>query len=76
MQIKETTFKVITKPNSSKNEITSFDEGRKAYRISIKAAPDAGKANAELIRFLSKHIGKKVEIISGKTSKEKLIRVK
>jgi len=63
---------VIVKPNSSKSEI-KLEGG--VYRVSIKAAPDKGRANKELVKFLSRHFKKKAEIISGARSKKKLIRL-
>ncbi len=48
-------------------------------KIRIKAAPEKGKANAELIKFLSKQYGlpkEKISIISGSTDRTKLIKLK
>ncbi len=67
-------IKVIVKPNSARNDI-SYDEGRKAYVVRIKAPPQDGKANLELIKFLSRHFKKRAEIVSGATSREKIIRL-
>ena len=67
------TIRVTVKPNSSRNEILSM-EGEK-YKIAIKAAPDKGRANKELIKFLSRYFKKKVTIISGFRSREKLVRL-
>ena len=73
-------IKVI--PNSNKNEITEIleDENKeKTYKIRIKAAPEKGKANKELIKFLGKKLNinkKNILIISGKTERIKLLRIK
>ena len=75
MLIKEKIFKVIIKPNSLKNEIIGFDRDKKAYKISIKEKTEQNKANKELIRFLSKSLGKRVKIKSGLRSREKIIEV-
>ncbi|OGX07432.1 MAG: hypothetical protein A2Y06_03395 [Omnitrophica WOR_2 bacterium GWA2_37_7] len=64
------TFKVKVKPNALRNEIC-FEEG--VYKVNIKAPADKNKANKELIRYLSKWLGRKVAIKSGFTSREKLI---
>ena len=48
------------------------------YRIELKAIPVEGKANEELIRFLSKLLGiskSKIYITSGVRSKNKLVNV-
>ncbi|MBW2966097.1 DUF167 domain-containing protein [Candidatus Woesearchaeota archaeon] len=74
--IKNNTLKVLIKPNSSKNQILNFDTNKKALRISIKAVPAKGKANQELIKFLSKLLKKKVTIIKGLTNREKILNIK
>ena len=58
-------IKVI--PNSRKNKI----DGTSVY---IKAKADNNKANDELVRFLSKKIGR-IKILRGKTSSRKLIKM-
>ncbi|MBL7147544.1 MAG: YggU family protein [Nanoarchaeota archaeon] len=75
MQIKEDVFKIIVKPNSAKNEIVKFDNERKAYRVNIKEKAEDNKANIEIIKFFSKLLKKKVKIIKGLKSKEKIIKV-
>ena len=75
MKIKENKFKVIVKANSNSNEIISFNEVKKAYRINLKAKPIEGEANKELIKFLSKELKKSVRIISGFRNKEKIVEV-
>ena len=67
-------FKIIVKPNSSKNEITGFDNEKNAYRVNIKAPAEKGKANKEIIKFFSRLLKKRVEIVKGKTSKEKILK--
>jgi uncharacterized protein YggU (UPF0235/DUF167 family) len=58
MEIKETKFKAIIKPNSRTNEIICFDKNKKAYLIKVKAKAENNKTNKELIKFLSKILGK------------------
>ena len=68
------TIKVIT--NAKQTEVV--EEKNNHLKIKLKATPVKGKANAELIKLLSKKykISKsKIEIIKGLTSKEKLIRI-
>lgn len=73
-------IKVI--PKSNRNEIveTFTDaDGEETIKIRIKAAPEKGKANAELIKFLSKEWElprAAIEIVSGKTERLKLIKLK
>jgi len=72
-------IKVLAK--SPKNEVTEImedDSGEKTIKIRIKAVAKKGKANAELIKFLSKELGvsqSEISIISGKTEQLKLIRI-
>ncbi|MDP3765486.1 MAG: DUF167 family protein [Nanoarchaeota archaeon] len=75
MEIKESRFNVIVRPNSKENKIDSFDKGKNAYRISIRAKAEDNKANIEIIKFLSKLLKKKVKIISGFKSREKIIEI-
>jgi len=76
MQIKESPFKIIVKPNSFKNEVLGYDCGKGAYRVAIKAKPENNKANIEIIRFFSKLLKKRVKIVKGLKSKEKIIKTK
>lgn len=75
MEIKEGIFKAIIKPNSVKNEIVGFNKNKNAYLIKIKARVEDNKANIELVKFLSKVLGKRAKIKSGFKSKEKIIEI-
>ncbi|MDD3231952.1 MAG: DUF167 domain-containing protein [Clostridia bacterium] len=69
------TFEVKVIPNSSKNELIKIENG---YKVRIKGAPVDGQANKMLIKFLSKEFKisqKSIEIIRGKTSKNKIISI-
>jgi len=66
---------IIVKPNSPKNEIVEWDEVKERLRVNIKAVPDKNKANKEVVKYFSKLIGKKVEIIKGLRSREKTLKV-
>lgn len=68
-------LKISVKTNSPKAEIKGFDEVKGAVKVNIRAPPIEGRANAEVIRLFSKLLKKKVEIKTGKSSKEKLLRV-
>ena len=66
------------KPNSKKQEIVvdSFD---KKITIFVKAQPDKGKANKELLKFLAKILEKTtsdISIVAGQTSRDKTLIVK
>ncbi|MBI2140188.1 YggU family protein [Candidatus Woesearchaeota archaeon] len=73
MEIQESRFKVIIRPNSPKNSIVGYDGGRKAYLVSIREKAEDNKANRELVKFLSRELKRRVRIKSGFSSREKLI---
>ena len=69
-------IKVKIGPSSSKNKIDGVYNN--ALKISITTPPVEGKANKECIAFLAKYFDvakSKIEIISGETSKNKLIKI-
>jgi uncharacterized protein len=70
------TITVQVQPKSSSDEIAGVHDGRLKVRIS--APPVEGKANERLTEVLAKAFGvskSSVEIIKGKTSKFKTIRI-
>ena len=61
-------------PNASRNEMVAFADG--VLRVKIAAPPIKGKANKELIAFLSRllEVGKgSVNIIKGHTTRSKVV---
>jgi uncharacterized protein (TIGR00251 family) len=70
------TLSVKIQPRASKNEIIRM-EGR-GLKIRLTAPPVDGAANEALVRFLADtlHVSKsQVEIVSGHTAREKIIRI-
>ncbi len=68
-------IKVTTKQPKTEY-INTLDDG--TIKIRIKAVPEKGKANEELIRFLSKELKIEkdmIEITSGTTDTIKLVRI-
>ena len=68
--------KVKIVPGSSKNKIIGAYNN--ALKISIAAPPAEGKANKKCITYLAKYFDvakSKIEIISGQTGKNKLIKI-
>jgi uncharacterized protein (TIGR00251 family) len=64
-------IKVI--PRAKKTESVGFmDDGTE--KIRIKSIPEDGKANQELLRFLTERDGGKWTILSGATSTKKLLK--
>lgn len=66
-------LEVRVKANARENKILE-KEGNK-LKVAINAPAKEGRANKELIRFLSKELKTKVEIIKGKSSPNKLLKV-
>ena len=69
--IKNNKLDISVKPNSAKNEIIGWDENKKRLIIKIKAVPEKGKANKEIINYLSKILKKKISIVKGSRIKKK-----
>lgn len=71
------TLKIKVSPKMSKIEFRKVLEDG-TLKLNIKSAPEKGKANKEIINFLSKGfcISKKnISILSGETSPLKLVRL-
>lgn len=68
-------LRIIVKPNSAKNEIVKFDKEKQAYRVNIKEKAEKNKANKEIVKFFSKLLKKKVRIMKGLKSREKILKV-
>ena len=71
-----TTLSVRIQPRASKNEIVHAEGG--GLKIRLTAPPVDGAANEALIKFLSGELGvakSSVEIVSGQTSRDKIIRI-
>lgn len=69
-------IQVQISPKSSRDEIVGLHGGR--LKIKISAPPVDGKANERLVLFIAKSLGvpkTSIEIIKGKTSRLKTLRV-
>ena len=76
MNNSNTRLAVKITPNAGRNEIAGFKEG--TLHVKIAAPPEKGKANKELVDFLSERLGVKkstILIIKGQTSRNKVISV-
>ncbi len=63
-------------PNATKDEVVGFSDG--VWQVRVAAPPIKGKANKELISFLSKVLGvgrSSLSITKGHTTRSKLIAV-
>ncbi len=66
---------VVVKPNAKKTEILSADRVTKVVKIAVAAPADKDKANKELLKFISRLLGRKVAFASGLRSKEKILQI-
>ena len=66
-------IKVKVHPNSSQEKVVKISD--KEYEVWIKEKPVDGKANASLEKILKKYFGKPAKIISGFTSRKKIVEV-
>ena len=69
-------LQIYVQPKAKKNEIEGIDEWRGRLKVKVKAPPVGGKANKELVKFLSKLLGAEVELVKGETSREKDVLVR
>jgi uncharacterized protein (TIGR00251 family) len=68
-----TIIKILVKPKAKKFEIKPEEE---ILTVFCRNVPEKGKVNKEIIKELSKMLKRRVEIVSGFTSKEKILLVK
>jgi uncharacterized protein (TIGR00251 family) len=64
---------IKVQPNSGRQEIQKL--GKDNYKIFLKKSPEDNKANQELIKLLKKHYKKEAKIITGFTSKNKVVEI-
>ncbi|ATU05832.1 hypothetical protein BKN14_05380 [Candidatus Gracilibacteria bacterium HOT-871] len=70
-------LKIKVVPNSPKTEFSGeMEDG--TLKLKVNGIPEKGKVNKEIINFLAKYFSvktKDIKIISGKTSRNKLIKI-
>ena len=66
-------LKIKVHPKSGKQEVVKVCDD---YEVWVKSESKNNKANIELIKLLSKYFNTDVKILSGKTSKNKIVGVK
>ena len=70
------TLSIRIQPRASKNEIVTMESG--GIKIRLTAPPVDGAANEALVKFLATTLSipkSHVEIVSGHTSREKVVRI-
>jgi uncharacterized protein (TIGR00251 family) len=74
--VESITLPIRIQPRASKNEIIWMENG--GLKIRLTSPPVDGAANEALIRFLADTLSvarSQVEIVRGKTSRDKIIRI-
>ncbi len=66
---------IVVTPRSDKFEISGYNKWREAVEVRIKAYPEKGRANKEIINEFSKITKTHVEIISGHKSHHKILKI-
>jgi len=64
---------VTVKPGSRDDKIEEQDDG--SLLVCVRAPAERGKANIAVIRLLSRHFKKNVELVSGFTSHHKIVEL-
>lgn len=60
-------------PGASRTEIKGIYDG--ALRVRVASPPTSGEANRALVRFLSKKLGCRVELVAGARSRRKQLHL-
>jgi uncharacterized protein len=77
MAVASTRLKLRVVPGAGRSEVV----GRygAAWKIRVGAAPERGRANAELLELLSKRLGVRpaeLSIVSGRASRDKVVELR
>jgi uncharacterized protein len=76
MSAKITRISIKVQPNAGRNEVVGSTNG--VWKMKIAAPPDKGKANKELIEFLSDTLEVRkdsIVILKGETSHNKVVAI-
>ena len=66
---------VYAKPGKTENKVLRFDREERIMEVWIKEKAVEGKANQELIKFLTRYFKKRVKLLKGGKSRKKIIEV-
>ena len=64
-------LKIKVQPNSGRQEIQKISE--EEYKVFLKSSPEDNNANIELIKILKKEFKKDIKIVSGLSSRKKVV---
>lgn len=68
-------FDIEVRTNRPRTNLKGYDKDKQAYLLDVAAPPEKGKANIEIVRFISKMTKKRASIIKGKKSRRKTVRL-
>lgn len=74
--VSEAKISLRVHPGATRNEVVGFADG--VWRVKISAPPVKGKANKELIAFLSQLLGvsqSRLTILKGHTTRNKVVAI-
>jgi len=71
IQLDDDHLSVRVKPRAKTTRVSKIEEG--VAFIDVAAPPEDNKANVELLKFLRRQTGRSCRVISGQTSKRKVI---
>lgn len=63
------------KVKTNQPETKILEESKDKLKVALKSKPEKGKANKELINFLSKTYKSKIKILRGLKKRKKLIKL-
>ncbi len=67
---------VEVSPGSSESRITGYNEWRKRITMKVRAPPEKGKANSEVVEVIASAFGvpeASIEVVAGHTSAQKTV---
>ena len=68
-------IKIHVTVNQKEFQVLSFDPWRKSLKVQVKSKPENNQANNEIEKQLTRILKKKVKIVKGLKSKNKIIEV-
>jgi hypothetical protein len=64
---------IIVHPNSREEKVEEQEDG--SYVVRVKAPAEGGRANVAVVKLLSKYFNAEARIVSGFTSRHKVVEV-
>jgi len=71
-------FTVRVTPKASRNKVMADPDGRADLKVMVTTVPEGGKANAAVVKLLSKALGvpkSRIELVRGGSGRDKQFRV-